>query len=142
MAVRSELQHQTANFQSRASTRAGFFAQGQWRFQQVTVDKDNILPISIEVVKENVPAKSFFDLQVAAQETLDLSDDGLILSPALNLKGSPDAIVTTMSSDLNDPWRKSIGPQFGYRLKHFVLQFPGKTQMELNGFPMKCEKVR
>jgi hypothetical protein len=125
--------------QTPMKTMAGF---QPWRFQLTSMKKRMALSLS-GFEWENVPARSFFDVQIDSDGELDLRKDGTLMSSVLSPKASLDMVLPTYSSDSSDPWRKALGPRFSFHLyPTAVVNPPDVPTMEMNGFPLNCQKIR
>ncbi len=110
-----------------------------WRFQQTSLKKRSGLSLN-EFEYETVMTKTYFDVQISSEIELDMEGD-VIMSSVLGPKGTLDVVLNTFSSD-TDPWKKVLGPRFSYRLKPKPAPGIKGQYLELNGFPLSCEKLR
>jgi len=116
----------------------GYF---MWRFQQVGIVKAVSFPWAFSQ-SENVPARTFFDVQLSAEHLLTLDEAGLVTDSALSTKGHLDIVAPTYSSDSKDPWRRALGPRFTYHIRSPFEGKSDKTHLEIDGFPLSCSKIR
>jgi len=113
-----------------------------WRLQQTMIKKR--VPLSLDKFEFNeVPSRSFIDVQIDTPDMLKLNAQGHLSNMVLSPDGSLDMMLSTFASDDPTSWRRVLGPRFTYRLMPSpVLKAGDQSYLQINNSPLTCEKVR